>query len=83
MMQGHCGQMDMPGSNNCCKKAPKGVSDSALKTDTVTLHPVTFAIAWMSSFDLLAPENASRVWIQRPEHSPPEPPPSAITILRI
>lgn len=83
MMKSQCGQMEMPASRDCCKKAPKSVSDSALKTDTVSVHPLVFAAIWVTSFDLLAPQDPITGWAQRPEHSPPKSPPSAITILRI
>jgi hypothetical protein len=82
MMKNQCGQMGMSASHGCCKKAPS-VSDSALKTDTVTMHPVAFAVLWVSLFDLLAPHDAITGWVERPEYSPPKSPPSAITILRI
>jgi hypothetical protein len=84
MMKNDCGQvMDMPASHDCCKRAPKTVGETALKTDSVTVHPLTFAVVVIASFDLLAPHDAITGWVQRPQHSPPEAPPSAITILRI
>ena len=83
MMQGQCGQMDMPGPQDCCKKVPKTVYDSALKTDTASPHPAVFVTLWVSSFEMLIPQSASSERVQRPQHSPPKPPPSAITILRI
>jgi hypothetical protein len=83
MMKSQCGQMEMPASHDCCKKAPKSVSESALKTDTLSLHPLMFAALWVSTFDLLAPQDATIGWIQRPQDSPPKSPPSTITILRI
>jgi hypothetical protein len=83
MMKSQCGQMEMATSHDCCKKAPKSVQDSALKTDTVSIHSAAFVALWVSSFELLTPEATSNGWVQRPEHSPPKSPPSAITILRI
>lgn len=84
MMKNDCGQMmEMPSSHDCCKKAPKTVGETALKTDTVTVHPLTFAVLWVSSFDLLAPHDAITGWVQRPEHSPPKAPLSSIAVLRI
>lgn len=83
MMNSHCGQMAMPSSQDCCKKGLSGDRESALKTDTVSFHPAGFVVLWASSFELPAPQGASNGWVQRPEHSPPKSPPSAITILRI
>ncbi len=82
MMKSQCGQMGMPTSRNCCTKAPKSVSDSALKTDTASLHPAAFVTVWVASFEILTPQDARGDWV-RPEHSPPKSPPSKITILRI
>ena len=84
MMKNQCGQMmEMPASHDCCTKAPKTVGETALKTDTVTVHPLTFAVLLVSSFDLFTPHDAVTGWLQRPEHSPPKAPPSSITVLRI
>jgi hypothetical protein len=83
MMKNQCGQMEMPASHDCCKKAPKSFGDSALKTNAVSLHPTAFVALWVSSFELVAPEGATIGWFRRPEHSPPKAPPPAITILRI
>jgi hypothetical protein len=83
MMKSQCGQMEMPSSQDCCKKAAKSIPDTALKTETVSLHPAAFVAIWVTSFEVLAPQGASYGWVQRPENSPPKSPPSAITILRI
>lgn len=83
MMKSLCGQMAMPTSHGCCKKAPTDDHDNALKTETVSFHSAAFVALWVSSFELLSPQGASNGWIQRAEHSPPKSPPSAITILRI
>jgi hypothetical protein len=84
MMRNQCGQMmEMPASHDCCKKAPKTISEAVIKTKTIAFHPLTFAVVFVSSFDLLAPHSAITGWLQRPEHSPPKAPPSSITILRI
>jgi hypothetical protein len=84
IMKNDCGQMmDMPGSHDCCKKAPKTVAEAALKTNTVNVHPVTLAVLLVALFDLGASHDAMRGWVQRPEHSPPRTPASSTTILRI
>jgi hypothetical protein len=82
MMKSQCGQMEMPSSRDCCKKASTSDHDGTLKTDTVSFHPAT-VVVWLSSFELLAPQGASNGLAKRPQHSPPKSPPSAITILRI
>jgi len=83
MMKSQCGQMEMPGSHDCCKKALAAVYDNALKTDAVSFHPAVFVTFWVSSFDLLAPQAVAEGWLQRPKHSPPKPPPSIISSLRV
>jgi hypothetical protein len=83
MMKSQCGQMAMPASHDCCRKVPKSVQDSALKTDTVSFHSAAFAALWVSSFELLTPQGASNGLVQRPEHSTPKSPPSAIAVLKI
>jgi len=83
MMKSQCGQMEMPSSRDCCKKTSTSDRDNALKTESVSYHPVVFVVVWVYSSEVLAPQDASNGRIQRPEHSPPKSPPSAITILRI
>jgi hypothetical protein len=83
MMKSQCGQMEMPGSHDCCKKSPATVYDNALKTDTAAFHPAVFVTLWVSSFDLLAPQAVAEGWLLRPEHSPPKSPPSIISSLRV
>jgi hypothetical protein len=83
MMKSQCGQMEMQGSHDCCKKAPPTVHDNALKTDTVSFHPAVFVTLWVSSFDLLAPQAVAEAWLPRPELSPPKSPPSIISSLRV
>jgi hypothetical protein len=83
MMKSQCGQMEMPASHGCCKKAPGSIQGSALKSDAVSLHPAVFVALWVCSFELYAPQGASNGWVQYPEHAPPKSPPSAVAILRI
>jgi hypothetical protein len=83
MMHGQCGQMEMPGSDDCCKKTSPAVHDHALKTDAVSFHPAVFVTLWAPSFDLLAPKAIAEGWFLRPEHSPPKSPPSIISSLRV
>ena len=83
MMKSQCGQMEVPTSQDCCKKAASSIQDTALKTEMVSLHPAAFVAIWAASFEVLAPRGPSYGLLQRPEHSPPKSPSSAITILRI
>lgn len=83
MMKSQCGQMDMPGSHDCCKKAPSTVHDNALKTDPVSVHAAVFVAIWVSVLQLEAPGGVAQTWLTRPEHSPPKPPPSILSVLRV
>jgi hypothetical protein len=84
MMKNQCGQMDnMPESHGCCQKTPPSVHDNALDTKTVIFHPVVASIIWLSALELVNPASAVVGWVERPDNSPPESPPSTISILRI
>jgi hypothetical protein len=83
MMKSDCGQMEMPASHDCCKKTSGTLQATALKSDSVSVHPVVAVEVRVSSFDLFPPHNATNGWVQRPEHSPPKSPPSTISALRI
>ena len=83
MMNNDCGQMQMPASHDCCKKTPGTLRDSALRSDSVSLHPLVVVTVWVSTLDLFPPQNATSGWLQRQEHSPPNPPPSIISALRV
>ncbi len=82
MMKNDCGQMEMAASHNCCKKTPGTLHDSALRSAPVSFHPLV-AVVWVSLFDLFPPHDATNGWVQRPEHSPPKPPPSITSALRV
>jgi len=83
MMKGDCGQMDMPASHGCCQKAPGTVHDTALRTDSNSFHPVVQGVFAALSSDSFAPSSMVTGWSKRPEHSPPKPPPSIISNLRV
>ena len=83
MMHGDCGQMKMRGPGKCCEKAPVIVQQSALRTDAVVVHPSVFTAVWLAEFEIVRSEDDKLNKFDRPEHSPPESPPTAITILRI
>lgn len=83
IMKGDCGQMDMPASHGCCQKAPGTVHDTALRTSSITLHPVVQVVSAALSLNLFPPSSMVTGWLKRPEHSPPKPPPSIISNLRV
>ncbi len=81
-MKNQCGQMEMPASHGCCQKTPLGVHDNALDTKATNFHSVAAPVVWLAVFELV---NSSAV-TGRAEHlddSPPQSPPSTISILRI
>ena len=83
MMQNQCEQMEMPASQGCCQKAPPNAFDNALATKAVTLHPVAITSIWIASSELLSPASSVTGWVEHHDYSPPKPPPSTISILRI
>jgi hypothetical protein len=83
MMKNDCGQTEMPASHDCCKKTPGTLHNSALRSDSVSFHPLIAIPVWVSSLDLFPPQDITNGWLQRPEHSPPKPPPSIISALRV
>ena len=83
MMKNQCGQMGMPASHGCCQKTPQSVQINALNAKTVTFHPVVVLAIWRTAAELLNPTTVVSEWIDRPEYSPPQSPPSTISILRI
>ncbi|GAC1643584.1 MAG: hypothetical protein NVS9B15_00130 [Acidobacteriaceae bacterium] len=84
MMKSECGQMkEMPASHTCCNKAPQMVGDAALKTGTVTVHPLTVAVVLGSCFGHFGSRAAGTDWVQRPELSPPRSPSLTASVLRI
>jgi hypothetical protein len=82
-MKNDCGQMEMPATRDCCLKTPGPLKDGALKSDSVSFHPLVAVAFWGPLFDLFPPDDATKGWFQRPEHSPPKPPPSIISALRV
>jgi hypothetical protein len=82
-MKNQCGQMDMSASHGCCQKATASVHDNALDKKAVVFHPVVAPAIWLAAFELANPTIVVAEWIDRPEYSPPNSPPSTISILRI
>ena len=82
MMQNQCEQMEMPASHGCCHKTPSNLFDKALTAKTVGLHPVAITVVWLASPELLNPTSATGS-LEQHDFSPPQSPPSTISILRI
>jgi hypothetical protein len=83
MMQNQCGQMEMPASHGCCQKTPPNVYDNALDTKAVALHPVAITVIGLTPSELLNPTSSVSEWVKQRDYSPPQSPPSTISILRI
>ena len=83
MMNYECGQMQMSKSSGCCEKIPPSAFDNAQVTRPSALHPISASVVWLSSSDLMnrVPSVAGRV--EHTDYSPPNSPPSTISILRI
>jgi hypothetical protein len=82
-MKNQCGQVEMPASHGCCQKTPPSVHDNALDTKAVTFHHVAAPVIWLAIFELVNPASTVAEWVERPDHSLPESPPTTISILRI
>jgi len=82
-MKDQCGQMEMPASHGCCQTTPQTVRDSALDTKAVAFHPAILPVIWLVAVEPLKPASAVIGWLEHPDFSPPEPPPTTISILRI
>ena len=82
-MKNQCGQMEMPASHGCCQKTPPGVRDNALDTKSMDFHPVAAPVVWLAAFELVNPTSAVAEWFELSNDSPPNSPPSTISILRI
>ena len=83
MMNNDCGQMEMSASHDCCKKTSGTLHDTALRSDSIPFQQLVAVPVWVSSLDLFPPQDITNGWFQRPEHSPPKPPPSIISALRV
>jgi hypothetical protein len=82
-MKGDCRQIEMPASHDCCRKTPGAIHDVALRSNFVSFHVVVAVAVWTLPLDLFPAGDRTKGWIQRPEHSPPEPSPSSISVLRV
>lgn len=82
-MHEQCGQMDMPGSHSCCHKAPSNANDSVPVTKVDTQHLFSASIIWITLSDFTNVGSSSIERIAPLDYSPPQSPPSTISILRI
>lgn len=82
-MKNRCDQMGMPASHGCCQKTSKSVQDSAVVTRAVTCYPVAVAVAWLSVAQWLHLNPIATGWVEHTDYSPPQSPPSSISVLRI
>lgn len=83
MMKDQCGQMEMPASHGCCQKTPQNPLDKALATKAVTYHPVAIAAIWLTAAEWFHPTLATTGWFAQIDYSPPQFPPSSVSVLRI
>jgi hypothetical protein len=82
-MQDNCGQMEMQSSHGCCQKTPQSAHQNALETKSTDYHPVVVAAVWLAVSDLFRPVLVTEGWTEHPSYSPPQSPPSSISVLRI
>jgi hypothetical protein len=82
-MKNQCGQMGMPASHGCCQKAPKSTQENAVATRAVTSHPVVIAVLWLSVVERLNLNPLAAGLVDYTDTSPPQPPPSSLSVLRI
>ena len=82
-MKNQCEQMGMSMSHDCCQKIPRSAQDNALDTKAVTYHPVAVAVIWLSATEWLNLNPIVKRLAEEADNSPPQSPPSSISVLRI
>ena len=82
-MSKQCGHMEMPASHGCCQKTSPNLYNNSLSTRAVTFHPVVATVFYLATSKWLTPVSLATEWVERPDYSPPESPPSSVPILRI
>jgi hypothetical protein len=82
-MQNRCEQMGMPASHGCCQKASHSALDNALATNAITYHPLATAAIWLTTAQWSHPTPASAGQFAHIDYSPPQSPPSSVSVLRI
>jgi hypothetical protein len=82
-MKNQCEQMGMSASHGCCQKTPRSAQDNALETKAATYHQVAVTELWLSAAECLDLNPVVTGWVEYADTSPPQPPPSSISVLRI
>jgi hypothetical protein len=82
-MQNRCEQMGMSTSHGCCQKAPHSSLDNALATNGFTYHPIAMAAIWLTAAERFSPTLAAAGQFAPIDYSPPQSPPSSVSVLRI
>jgi hypothetical protein len=81
MMHNQCEQMGMSASHGCCQKGPRNIyAIPTVKADS--LLSVAISVVWLASPEFLNPTFATGR-VEHHDFSPPQSPPSTISILRI
>lgn len=83
VMKNQCEQMGMSAAHGCCQKAPKSAQENAVTAKAVTYHPVMVAVLWLSTVARLNLNPVATGLAEYADTSPPQLPPSSISILRI
>ena len=83
MMNYQCGHMQMSESSGCCQKAPSSAFDNTLATRPSAMHPVAITVVWLTASEGLNQVSSDAGRFEHADYSPPESPPSTISILRI
>ena len=82
-MKNQCEQMGTSASHGCCQKTPWSALDSALAARAITYHPVAVTVIWLSVAEQLNLNLVVKGWVEQADYSPPQSPPSSISVLRI
>lgn len=82
-MKNRCEQMGMSSSHGCCQKAPRSVQDDAAVTKAPTHHAAMAAVICLSAAECLNPNPVVAGLVEYADTSPPQSPPSSISVLRV
>lgn len=82
MMHNQCEQMGMSESHGCCQKTPRALY-AVPATTTETLHSAAIPVNSPIASELPNPFSTATDWVEHHDFSPPQSPPSTISILRV
>lgn len=82
-MDNQCGQTEMPASHGCCHKAPPTLYEKFLASRAEAQHIDLTLALWLTPSELFSTDSSAIGWVEHHESSPPQSPPSTISILRI